>query len=264
MLCGNCERKIDGVEPEEMYRCESCGEFWSEDDLDTIYECSTCGEFARSENDSNKCPQCGKWGSKQAGDVCSDCQEETKACLAVKCPDCSRYTTVEEAKTLQPSGLPPWRNPFRVNDRLILVKPYLAYQGTFSDNKSIFTPFGFDKEKHPDKLPETVEHQSYIEITYVVGKKRILRAEYHTPSNYSPETIAKYQHQPHWGNHGEWSFTVEDLEKYWRKVDYSEWMRFLAEHIACRKCGLVKPKKSYEYGSYSDECVDCVRVKASV
>lgn len=61
-----------------IWTCTCGGSEDEEPDADTLYECQDDGTFKRSdtENNNHQCPQCKKFGSKQAeGPICPDCSE---------------------------------------------------------------------------------------------------------------------------------------------------------------------------------------------
>jgi DNA-directed RNA polymerase subunit RPC12/RpoP len=80
------------LDVESGFGCTSC-DWAAEDDADCEpkYECGSCGtEFLRSESsdgDSNRCPDCNKFGSKLYL-ACPECEDETQTMDIVHCPIC--------------------------------------------------------------------------------------------------------------------------------------------------------------------------------
>ena len=77
------------------YKCTDCGDIAAESSEEVLYECGNCGPFIRSnsaDGDSNRCPQCNKFGAKLADEACESCEaagvEKTDA---YHCTECNRY-----------------------------------------------------------------------------------------------------------------------------------------------------------------------------
>lgn len=98
MKCKYCKKEIDTSESFDGFVCEECGEV-SEDDDGPLYECSSCGAvFTRgsSANDNHQCPDCNKFGAKQAEHGCSACQSaEANVVTIIQCPHCENLMEVE-------------------------------------------------------------------------------------------------------------------------------------------------------------------------
>jgi DNA-directed RNA polymerase subunit RPC12/RpoP len=64
------------------WRCTECSAEFTDDAAGdgqgALYECGDCGPFSRgtsADGDSNRCPQCGHFGSKLADLACPECNE---------------------------------------------------------------------------------------------------------------------------------------------------------------------------------------------
>lgn len=92
--------KVLDVEP--GFGCSTC-EWAAEDDADCEmkYECGSCGtEFLRSESsdgDSNRCPDCNKFGAKLYL-ACPDCGDEAGPASIVYCPVCDEPVQAASAQ----------------------------------------------------------------------------------------------------------------------------------------------------------------------
>ena len=112
------------LEAAKAYKCTDCGEIAAESSEEVLYECGNCGPFIRSnsaDGDSNRCPQCNKFGAKLADEACESCEaaggEEIDAYHCTECnsyfeepdggecPDCKRRET-DRQETERLSKLP--------------------------------------------------------------------------------------------------------------------------------------------------------------
>ena len=65
---------VAGLVEHEGHRCPSCEDLLDPADAEVaVYECGMCGPFRSDE--SNRCPQCNKFGSKTASTSCPNCEE---------------------------------------------------------------------------------------------------------------------------------------------------------------------------------------------
>ncbi|MGR3295848.1 MAG: hypothetical protein ACUZ8A_06440 [Candidatus Bathyanammoxibius sp.] len=113
------------LEAVHAYKCTDCGDIAAESSEEVLYECGNCGPFTRSnsdDGDSNRCPQCHKFGAKVADEACESCQaagvEEIDAYHCTECnsyfeepddgecPDCKRREASRQ-ETERLSKLPP-------------------------------------------------------------------------------------------------------------------------------------------------------------
>lgn len=77
--------------------CNSCGTWWTEENLpetEALYECGNCGSvFSKSngEGKGNRCPDCGKFAAKSDLPACPDCEmgglEEEQAYVCEECEE---------------------------------------------------------------------------------------------------------------------------------------------------------------------------------
>ncbi len=112
------------LEAVRAYKCTDCGDIAAEASEEVLYDCGNDGPFIRSnsaDGDSNRCPECNKFGAKVADEACGSCQaagvEEIDAyhctgCGAYfeepdddECPDCKRRET-DRQETERLSKLP--------------------------------------------------------------------------------------------------------------------------------------------------------------
>ena len=88
-------------QPEDAYQCISC-DVIRDDFTECLYNCGSCGcTFTKDQSEdgeSNRCPECNKFSSKEADYACADCElSETNPVTAYACPTCNEYhLTVQE------------------------------------------------------------------------------------------------------------------------------------------------------------------------
>ena len=90
--CPACGKTYELEDAEvETFECQECEEFSDEDD-GPLYECSSCGHVytrGATDNDNHICPQCHRFGSRQADMGCPKCQAgELLLVTLIRCPHC--------------------------------------------------------------------------------------------------------------------------------------------------------------------------------
>ena len=91
------------VIPVSAYYCSGC-ETLSEEVAGPLYECGSCGTIFNRENSadgsSHRCPDCGKFGAKQADESCAECNEgEIEEVTAYPCPVCEDLVKGEDVES---------------------------------------------------------------------------------------------------------------------------------------------------------------------
>ena len=78
----------------KIWKCGDCDAVFADENQGegSVYECGNCGtRFTYGSNDSNRCPDCGKFSAKQGDEGCPDCQEgvleETDGYLCEECDE---------------------------------------------------------------------------------------------------------------------------------------------------------------------------------
>jgi hypothetical protein len=85
------EVSIDEV---DKWWCEECEKGFEKEDTEPKYECQSCGEFTRSgsaDGDSNRCPECNKFGAATGEMVCLECGGDTDIETCGVCPNCDEW-----------------------------------------------------------------------------------------------------------------------------------------------------------------------------
>lgn len=160
--CSNCQAELDVAKAVKKLYCEKCDEAKDEGDLTTKYECSSCGsEYTRensADGDSNRCPDCNKFGALQHENVCDGCEEEVLEVDIVECPDCGTFTTVEKAKEVKVDPAMPKvetvKFPYKKGQHFKLKAPYEhidlfrpEYKYTIGKYPTVLTLHSIDKSE---------------------------------------------------------------------------------------------------------------------
>lgn len=89
----DCKHDFDNVMLVDGYKCLECDEYTEGDD-GPLYECSSGTVFTRgsSANENHQCPECNKFGAKQAEHGCPACQHgELESMSLWFCGNCDTY-----------------------------------------------------------------------------------------------------------------------------------------------------------------------------
>jgi DNA-directed RNA polymerase subunit RPC12/RpoP len=93
-------RYEEEIDEEERYFCASCEVGYEEDQTETVYECGSCGTtFTRADSadgDSNRCPDCNKFGAKSGERACSECGETVELTTCAECSRCDAWVGLSE------------------------------------------------------------------------------------------------------------------------------------------------------------------------
>jgi len=83
--------KVDG------YSCQSCDHTQTDEPESPLYECCTTYDRANSnDGESNRCPECNKFGARIADYACDECHGEMEATTLYVCGCGKTYLTTDE------------------------------------------------------------------------------------------------------------------------------------------------------------------------
>lgn len=85
------------LETEERYYCEECEQGFDKPETDTKYECVCGNSFTRSDaDDSNRCPDCNKFGAKTEEAACIECSGDLEFGECGKCIKCEEWIALPD------------------------------------------------------------------------------------------------------------------------------------------------------------------------
>ena len=224
--CSNCQAELDLSKAVKEFYCEKCGEVKDEGDLTTKYECSSCGsEYTRensADGDSNRCPDCNKFGTLQHENACDSCEEEVLEVDVVECQDCGTFTTVEKAKEAEVYPAKPKteteRFPYKKGQEFKLKAPY--------EHADPFRPES--RRGIGETTVATLHSMNRLE-----NEERVKQVGFSRYANMEVKTM-------HEGNSlgtSYTSMTLGEVVEHWVPITYQEAMALVVSFRVCENCG---------------------------
>ncbi len=227
--CKDCGAELDPAEFVKNFYCKTCEEVRDEGDLTKKYECSSCGEEFTRENsadgDSNRCPQCNKFGAIQSENVCNDCEEECEETETQECGECGTVNTreqSEQAKAAVETDEPRTKKvkfPYKKGQEFKLKAPYQHID-----------PFKVSPEVNMGKRPLIAQLASFNKV------EQPKRAKELGFTKYAEMEISEMLDHNSLGSHHV-AMTLEEVLEHFEPITYQEMRDLVVSFRTCENCG---------------------------